>query len=189
MSVGQAPCCNRTSIKTDLWLKRRIGKSSASFCYLHRIVPSRHSSVRSSVFSIHRVVTGISAILAAVLLIVCIPLMTQTMRTDGINCGTVFASSDSWTYASTTNEPSSYYRGATSQADLKAGAKAAVNDLMSDLSRGAAAYEYCEIKHSDRRMLLISLGSVTVLLLAVAGGSWWLGRRQTSENLHPSPSK
>lgn len=53
--VGQAPCCNRTSIKTDLWLKRRIGKSSASFCYPHRIVPNRHSPVRSFVLSLHRV--------------------------------------------------------------------------------------------------------------------------------------
>lgn len=125
-----------------------------------------------------RIVTVASAIVATLLLIVCIPLMTQTMREDGVNCGTVFASSETWTYASTKNDPSSYYQGATSRSDLEAGTRAAVSDLMADLSRGASAYEYCEIRHSDRRTLLISLGSLVAVLSAVAVGSWWLGRRR-----------
>lgn len=128
--------------------------------------------------SIHRIVTVVSTILAAILLIACIPLMTQTLRDDGVNCGTVFASSETWTYSSTKSDPSSYYRGATSKSDLEAGTRAAVNDLMADLSRGASAYDYCEMRHSDRRTLLISLGSLMVVLAAVAGGSWWLEQRR-----------
>lgn len=90
------------------------------------------------------------------------------MRAPGANCGTVFASSDSWTYTSSFDpSDSSYYDGATSSADIEAGASAAVSDFMADLNVGAAAYGYCEGRHSDRRTLLITLGSIAFALGAL----------------------
>lgn len=113
-----------------------------------------------------RIVTLLAGVGAVVLLIVCIPLMTSTMRAPGANCGTVFASSDSWTYTSSF-DPSDNYDGAISSADIEAGASAAVSDFMADLNVGAAVYRYCEGRHSDRRTLLITLGSIAFALGAL----------------------
>ncbi|WP_232717387.1 hypothetical protein [Gordonia metallireducens] len=129
-----------------------------------------------------RLITILAAAGAVVMLIVCVPLMVSTMRAPGADCGTVFSSSDSWTYSSSfdSSDTSSYYEGARSQADIRAGAEAAIGDWYADMSRGAAAYEYCEDRHSDRRILLISLGSVAVALAAAAGAVWWVGRSRAS---------
>ncbi|TYQ02019.1 UNVERIFIED_ORG: hypothetical protein L601_000800000330 [Gordonia westfalica J30] len=129
-----------------------------------------------------RLVTILAAAGAVVVLIVCVPLMMSTMRAPGADCGTIFSSSESWTYSSSfdSSDTSSYYEGARSQADIRAGAEAAISDWYADMSRGAAAYEYCEDRHSDRRILLISLGSVAVALAAAAGAVWWVGRSRAS---------
>ncbi|OUC77291.1 hypothetical protein [Gordonia lacunae] len=128
--------------------------------------------------SANRLISILAAAGAVILLIVCIPLMASTMRGPGANCGTVFASSDTWTYSSSYESgDSSYYDGARTEADFRAGAQAAVDDLFADISVGAAAYEYCQNQHSDRRILLISLGSVSFVLLVVSGVVWWMGRR------------
>ncbi|MCR8899502.1 hypothetical protein NWF34_21425 [Gordonia sp. GONU] len=112
---------------------------------------------------------------AVILLIVCIPLMTSTMRGPGANCGTIFASSHTWTYSSSYDPDSSYYR--VTPSDVREKTEANVEDWLADLDRGAAAYRFCETQHSDRRILLISLGSVAVVLLVVSGVVWRISRR------------
>ena len=128
-------------------------------------------------FSTNRLVLAIALVGAAVLIVVCVPLMTQTLRGPGADCGTIFASSDSWTYESTKRDPSSYFDGATSQAELEAGASAGVADIFADLDRGASAYDFCEQAHSDRRTLLLSLGGAAAVLVVAAVSAWIVGRR------------
>lgn len=118
---------------------------------------------------------------AVVLLIVCIPLATQTMRAPGVDCGTVFSSSDTWTYSSNfdASDTSSYYDGARTDEDLQAGAEAAISDMFADMNRGSAAYDYCMDRHSDRRILLISLGCAALVLAAIGAGILSRDRRSS----------
>lgn len=119
--------------------------------------------------STNRLVTILASVGVVVVVFVCLPLMSTTMRAPGVNCGTVFASSDSWTYKSSFDAGnSSYYAGARTNSDLEAGALAAVEDLMADLDRGSSAYSFCESRHSDRRALLISFGVAGLVFLGVA---------------------
>lgn len=86
------------------------------------------------------------------------------MRTETANCGTVWATSETWTYTSTYDGPEGYFNSYSSP---KASVGAAVDDLMADLARGADAYEVCETKHRNREILLYTLGGAAIALLAV----------------------
>ncbi len=128
-------------------------------------------------FSTNRLVVAVALIGAVIVVVVCVPLMSQTLRGPSADCGTIFASSDSWTYESSSRDPSSYFDGAMSQSELEAGASAGVADIFADIDRGASAYDFCEQAHSDRRTLLLSLGGASVVLIVVSVAAWWAGRR------------
>lgn len=125
-----------------------------------------------------RLVGLVAAALAVLVVIVCVPLATSTMRAPGVDSGTIFASSSSWTYSSSfdANDTSSYYDGASSEADIRAGAEASIHDWLADVDRGAAAFDYCDERHSDRRVMLISLGVAAVVLAGVTAIMWWRDR-------------
>lgn len=124
-----------------------------------------------------RRVTSILALAAAVILIVIsVPLMFTTMRTEGGNCGTVWASSDTWTFKSTYDGPDGYFGGRRSP---EASARAAIDDLFADMSRGSDVFDACESLHSDRRTLLFVLGGMTLVFLGVGTGLWVADRRRS----------
>lgn len=56
-------------------------------------------------------------------------------------------------------------------------ALASIDDMMSDLDTGAAAYDACEDQHSDRAVLIYTLGGIGLALLFVALGVAISGRR------------
>ncbi|NMN95101.1 hypothetical protein [Antrihabitans stalactiti] len=121
-----------------------------------------------------RVWAMLAAVAALVLVIITIPLMATTMRDEFGDCGTVWASSDTWTYKSTYDGPAGYFNGYRSP---EASAEAALNAMMADANVGAAAYEHCQVMHHDRKVLLSVLGGTALALLLVGGALWWTGRR------------
>ncbi|NKR65315.1 hypothetical protein GS491_26445 [Rhodococcus hoagii] len=60
--------------------------------------------------------------------------MFTTMRTEGVNCGTIWAASDTWTFKSTYDGPDGYFRNSRSP---EASVRAAVDDLWADMERGS----------------------------------------------------
>ncbi|MGO4205366.1 hypothetical protein AB4Z09_27240 [Rhodococcus sp. TAF43] len=120
---------------------------------------------------------SILTLAAAVLLVlISVPLMFTTMRTEGGNCGTVWAASDTWTFKSTYDGPEGYFRSSRSP---EASVRAAVNDLWADMQRGSDVYDACESLHEDRRTLLFVLSGMTVVFLGVGGGLWMVDRRRS----------
>lgn len=127
-----------------------------------------------------------AALAAVALLIVMIPLMTTTMRVDNGNCGTIFASSDSWTYKSSYDGPEGYF---TSSRSPEASVSAAVDDLFADLNLGSEVFDACQDAHDDRSVLIYTLGGTVLALVLVSLGSWIAGRRKkTAVTSSPSPS-
>ncbi|WP_458683183.1 hypothetical protein [Prescottella equi] len=122
-----------------------------------------------------RRVGSLLALAAAVLLIVVsVPLMFTTMRTEGGNCGTVWAASDTWTFKSTYDGPDGYFSSGRSP---KAATQAAVDDMVANWQRGADVYEACEKLHEDRRTLLFVLGGMSAVFLGAGVGLWMVDRR------------
>ncbi|MBY4128040.1 DUF2510 domain-containing protein [Rhodococcus fascians] len=123
---------------------------------------------------------------ALVLLIVMIPLMATTMRVDSGNCGTIFASSDSWIYKSSYDGPEGYFSSSRSP---ESSVSAAVDDLFADLNLGSEVFDACQDAHDDRSVLIYTLGGTVLALVLVSFGSWIAGRRKkTTGTSSPSPS-
>lgn len=114
---------------------------------------------------------------AVALLIVMIPLMTATMRVDNGNCGTIFASSDSWTYKTSYDGPEGYF---SSSRTPESSVSAAVDDLFADLNLGSEVFDGCQDAHDDRSVLIYTLGGTVLALVLVSFGSWIAGRRKTT---------
>lgn len=118
---------------------------------------------------------------AVLLIIVMVPFMSTTLRTgsDG-NCGTVWASSDTWTYDSSYAGADSYFSDRPlTQSGIEADTQAAVNGMLADLKHGATVYDACTVLHEDRETLLWSLGG-SALVLAAAGVGFLLTERYRS---------
>ncbi len=125
---------------------------------------------------------GLIAVVIAILLaIVLIPLMATTMDKGPAHCGTIFASKDSWTYDSSFDpNDDSYDSGALNQRDLDRGLNSAIDDMMSDLNLGSAAYDTCQDLHRDRLVVVLTLAG-GVVLFVIAGLILWLrGRRESA---------
>lgn len=97
-----------------------------------------------------------------------IPLMTTTTRVNNGNCGTIFASSDSWTYKSDYDGPEGYF---TSSRSPESSVSAAVDDLFADLNLGAEVFDVCQDAHDDRSVLIYTLGGTILALVLVTFGS------------------
>ena len=127
-----------------------------------------------------------AALAAVALLIVMIPLMTTTMRVNNGNCGTIFASSESWTYKSSYDGPEGYF---TSSRSPESSVSAAVDDLFADLNLGSEVFDACQDAHDDRSVLIYTLGGTVLALILVSFGSWITGRpKKTTVTSSPSSS-
>ncbi|WP_137725902.1 hypothetical protein [Prescottella subtropica] len=112
---------------------------------------------------------------AAVVIMCAVPLVFQTMRTAGGNCGTVWASSETWTFTSTYDGPSGYFGGGRSPESSK---RAAISGWWANMERGADVFEACEDLHHDRRILLLTMGAMATILLGVGIAAWRADRRR-----------
>ena len=130
--------------------------------------------------STRNLASTITAVLAIILVFLSLPLMYTTMGTEASNCGTIWASEDTWKYSSTYDGPEGYFNSRTSP---KASVAAAVDDLMADWSRGASAFEDCKNKHHDRMTILLILGGTAFILVAFSIG---LRIRRTARRRPPA---
>lgn len=116
----------------------------------------------------------LAAIAGVALVIAAGVLSSVAMKTDSYDCGTFWASEDEWTYSSSYAGADSYFgSGIDSNDSVQAG----VDDLMADLNTGANAFDICKDRHSDRAVLIYTLGGIGIALLVIAPGVAISGRR------------
>lgn len=114
----------------------------------------------------------ICAAIAALLVLGLIPFLTTTMTVPGGNCGTIFASSETWTYNSFSDAASTAAgRNVRSPADLDNYADDLVDIMMSDLNFGSAVYDHCKQRHSTRLIWIITF---VVPIVLIGGASVFL---------------
>ncbi|TXH16963.1 MAG: hypothetical protein E6R06_29780 [Mycobacterium sp.] len=115
------------------------------------------------------------AIAFTLLLMVLAALAAVPMHVPNGNCGTIFASSDTWKYNSHVDAANAIARKSVhSRADLDNFASTLVDNMMNDLASGSAVYDQCKERHATR-LIWISLVGATAALLAV--GALYFGRR------------
>lgn len=111
-----------------------------------------------------KVAAIICAAIAALLLLTLIPLAATTMKVPNGNCGTIFASSETWKYdsfADAANE--SAKRRVRSPRDLDNFADALIDNMMADLALGSAVGDQCKEKHGTRLIWISVVGTGAVL--------------------------
>jgi hypothetical protein len=126
----------------------------------------------------------VCALIAALLLIAMIPLVASPMKVPGGDCGTIFASSDTWKYNSFGDAASDEAgRSVRSPADLDNYADDLVDIMMSDLAFGSAVYDQCKERHTTR---LIWIAVVGVPAIVIGSTSVFLFVRNR-RNAQPQP--
>lgn len=110
----------------------------------------------------------ISVAICAAFAIILIALAATPMKFNGGNCGTIFASSDTWKYDSNLDAANDFAREfVRSPSDLDDFASSLVDNMMSDLAYGSAVYDECERRH-ESRLIWISVVGVGAVLFGIA---------------------
>lgn len=130
-----------------------------------------------------RAIAVILGLVAFVVLAAASPLVFTTMEVRGAgytgNCGTVFAGSGTWTYASPYST-----RPDIDAVDYATRGQGAVEDAVSELlasaDAGAEAYDACQSAHTTRRIILGVLGVSAIAIFGVAAWFWAASRRSSA---------
>ncbi|MGW5385792.1 hypothetical protein [Nocardia sp. NPDC003963] len=124
----------------------------------------------------------ILALIAFIVIVTASPLLFTTMNVEGPayegNCGTIFASGDSWTYSSPYAARPELDKAAIWKGDTTSAVTSALDEMQANWQSGIDAGEACEKAHAGRRIVLIAVG---VCVVAVIGTASWLGVRARRE--------
>ena len=112
----------------------------------------------------------IFAAISALLLLTIIPLAATTMRVPHGNCGTIFASSETWKYNSFADDAKDYAtQRFRSSGDLSGLADDLVEGMLADVNLGSAVYDMCKEKHKTRLIWIsiVGVGAASSGILAL----------------------
>lgn len=111
------------------------------------------------------------AAVTALLLVAMIPLLAIPMKVPGGDCGTIFASSNTWKYDShfdAATDLRARAQGSTSESDLDSALHGSVDAMMADLAMGRDVYAACKDEHQSRLIWIITVAVPLVLLGAAS---------------------
>lgn len=137
----------------------------------------------------HKGIAIIFTAIAATFLVILISLAAMPMKVTNGDCGTVFASSDTWTYDSNIKAANDFARKSVrSSADLDRFASNLVDNMMSDLAFGSAVHDQCKERHETRLTWIVVVGITAAIFVVGAIHFGRQHRRVTSSNATPSHS-